>query len=295
MPAAVVALANLGDPLSLPPEQRIYERGLADARHTDEDQGLARAEAGRETFEPRPLGAAQRNDGNAREGLAEARGDRTGVAVQVALVEDEQGPRAAVLDGRQVAPQAVLIHEPAFLLGVLAVAKRAHDADDVDVRGDHLELGAIGRRLTYEAGSPLQAAFDHERVQLARPHPDDPVPHARPIARRLPLREAPAYDHRLADARLRPRDVALAMSDRDARRNEAGIELRHLVREERTESDPFEAVSGFAQRGTLGSARRARRADSTMLVSAARTSGPASLGYAVRPKSRNSSIFDREV
>ena len=85
---------------------------------------------------PRPPLTAHQHDGDAGAGAAECRGDALRLGGEVALADDEDGCGPALLDGHEVAPDALFIDEAAIARSASPLPKRAHDAHDVDVGRD---------------------------------------------------------------------------------------------------------------------------------------------------------------
>jgi len=183
---------------------------------------------------------AHADDGDAREERDERRDDALGVGAEIALVEDQHRLGAALLDGREVASQPILVEEVALARVVLPFAEGAHDAHDVDVGRDDLRLRALTRGAPDEARPSLHEVLDDERGRGVGVRARDPVTDLRPLHRRLPGVLAMTAEDGLANSGAGPRDGAHAVRDRDPRRHEPALQLVELRLEERTVTDALE-------------------------------------------------------
>src|SRR6185312_2271946 len=125
---------------------------------------------------------------------------------------------------------------------VVPLAERANDSDDIHVGSDDLQFGTFGRRLAHEASLSLEPVLDQQGLQLRRADAGDPIPPTRTLGGRGPGRQPTPGDQRLAGAGRGPCDIALAVSDGDACRNEPRRELRELALEKGAEANSLQLV-----------------------------------------------------
>src|SRR6185312_12820423 len=150
MTASGVAGPYGTDALSGPSQQRVHERGLSHARHADQDQRLPAPKPRFELFHPDTLLPAHEDHRNIGKARCKRRGDCGWLAAEVALVDDDQGSRAALRHRTEVTTEPALVDEPQVAIRVVPLAERANDSDDIHVGSDDLQFGTFGRRLAHE-------------------------------------------------------------------------------------------------------------------------------------------------
>ena len=221
--------------------QVVEQRGLADARRAEQDGGAARLQPGAERVEPGPVDDADRR--------APARCRR---ARRARRAPRPPGPRhRSALDstttalGLRVGGER---EEPLEPSQVEVEVERADDERDVDVRGEHLRLGAP---VAGRAGDPAAgAAAARGRCRW----PGRPRPSRRRRAGR------PRSARRGSAARTARRRAARRRSARSSRprctaATRAGIEVRARQRRERGVEARGPAEGGEAARKGRGQRR----------------------------------------
>jgi hypothetical protein len=179
--AAAPVVSQVADRHQLTPCERVHERRLADARRPDQHDRLSRAQVAVEQLETLARDVAHRVDGNAHRDRFRLDQDCR-IVVHVELGQNDDGGRAAVPRGREVAL------EPAH---VEVAVEPGDDEDRVDVRDEDVLVRLEPRSLARHLRAPWQHRLD--RVTLARVDDDDPVADRRHAPEQLLLAQLAAH------------------------------------------------------------------------------------------------------
>ena len=214
--AVVTDLPGLEELLA---RERVHEGRLPDTRRAEQHGRQARGELFADLVEAGARLARDRNHRDAAGNGLDLCHRGLGHRVEVCLREHDHGSRAALPGEDQIAletPEAeILVH-------------RGDEEGDVDVRGEHLLLGRLPRRLARELRESRQDGGDRPGVVVGSWGDDDPVADDGQVGGGLGLVDEPSRHVAAKLAVLGEHVVGTSMLDRHAAGDDvvAGERLR---------------------------------------------------------------------